>query len=569
MASAAAALVTAGSLPHGVSGPALQLARTLGITQTFAEILVRRGLDDSAFTRRFLDPKLKHLTRPDKMADRLASARRLAVAIENQERICVFGDYDCDGMTATAILTEVLRTLGAKVAPLLANRFAGGYGLSNAAVERIEKESPSLVVTCDCGSSDHASLRALRDSGVDAVVIDHHLVPAEPLPALAFLNPHRPDCGFEYKWLASCGLVLSLAAELRAQLARPLDLRKWLDLVAIGTIADVAPLDGDNRALVRAGLSRIAAGHRPGLKALMQNSGLALHEPVTAEDVAFRLAPRLNAPGRLQAPDLSLDLLLAQSNNDAKLYADQVEQLGEQRKALQRDILEEAQAEVECGGYLDRPALVLGKQGWNAGLVGIVAGRLSDRYERPVIVIGFEGGHGRGSVRGPRGFRLFSALQRCAPLLQRFGGHQAAAGLEVRHEHLSSLREQFEQACAAEHPGCNGQASQSSAVLLSDADPLPRLVQDLLLLEPCGEKNPAPSVAVAGRKLSARSVKGGHLKLELELSRGERLSAFAPHWPHQPEELPDELLVVGQLGRDRFRGGDAVELRAETIQALE
>ncbi|HSC89670.1 MAG TPA: DHH family phosphoesterase, partial [Polyangiaceae bacterium] len=229
-------------------------------TRTLRVQLARLGLGEGTAEReRFLRPRLAELTRPDAMVDRSTAARRLARAVRENERIVVFGDYDCDGMTATAILTDALRELGASsVTPVLASRFAGGYGLSARALERVLEAEPSLVITCDCGSSDHPSLERLRQRGVDAVVIDHHLVPAEPLPALAFLNPHRPDCGFAYKGLASCGLAFSVVAALRSELGAQLDPKGYLDLVAIGTIADVAPLDGDNRALVRAGLAQLA-----------------------------------------------------------------------------------------------------------------------------------------------------------------------------------------------------------------------------------------------------------------------------------------------------------------------
>ncbi|MBI4953736.1 MAG: DHH family phosphoesterase, partial [Myxococcales bacterium] len=274
-----------------------------------AEALVRRGHGAGEPLTRWLEPRLAHLTPPDAMADRTAAAERIAHAIRARERIAVFGDYDCDGMTATALLTEVVQELGGEAVALCASRFAGGYGLSTPALERVRATGASLLVTCDCGSTDHERLAVARAAGIDAVVIDHHLVPDEPLPAVAFLNPNRPGCGFPYKGLASCGLALSIAAELRRLCGRELDLRRWLDLVAIGTIADVAPLDGDNRILVRAGLARLcAAGLRPGLAALAARLP-ALLRPI-AEDVAFRVAPRLNAPGRLGDPALALELLL-------------------------------------------------------------------------------------------------------------------------------------------------------------------------------------------------------------------------------------------------------------------
>src|SRR5580704_15080670 len=256
--------------PAPAGDDALGLARALGVTRTAAAVLVSRGMLDGAQSSRFLDPRLAHLTPPDAMKDRQEAVARLARAARAKERVCVFGDYDADGVTAAALITDVLRALGAEVIPVLADRFDGGYGLSRQALARVRATGASLLVTCDCGSSDHDRLEAARRAGIDAVVIDHHRVPDVPLPALAFLNPHRPECDFAYKGLASVGLALSIGAGIRAALGVALDMRRWLDFVAIGTIGDVAPLDGDNRALVRAGLTLLASGGRHGTRALAE-----------------------------------------------------------------------------------------------------------------------------------------------------------------------------------------------------------------------------------------------------------------------------------------------------------
>src|SRR5580658_1726658 len=248
------------NLPLRASDEARELARQLGLSLTAASVLLARGLRAPAESVRFLDPRLAHLTAPDTMRDRDAAIERIARAVRAKERICVFGDYDADGITAAALLTDVLRTLGAEIAPLLADRFDGGYGLSDRALDRILDVRPSLLITCDCGSTDHERLERARLAGIDVIVIDHHRVPDAPLPAVAFLNPHRPGCPFVYKGLASVGLALSVGAGVRAALGVALDMRRWLDFVAIGTIGDVAPLDGDNRPLVRAGLAVLARG---------------------------------------------------------------------------------------------------------------------------------------------------------------------------------------------------------------------------------------------------------------------------------------------------------------------
>ena len=272
LAPGSADAVPAGTSAHADPLRAGELGRAWGVSPVIAQLLLDRGVGGvgQRDAERFLFPKLAHLTVPDAMADRALAAQRIAHAIRRRERIVVFGDYDVDGTTSATILSDIIERLGGDVVALVGNRFSGGYGLSDAALARVLAERPRLLVTCDCGSSDHARVERARGAGVDVIVVDHHLVPAQPLPALAFLNPHRPECAFPYKGLCSAGLALSLGAALRAELKAGLDLRQWLDLVALGTIADVAPLDGDNRALVRAGLATLAGGPRPGIRALAE-----------------------------------------------------------------------------------------------------------------------------------------------------------------------------------------------------------------------------------------------------------------------------------------------------------
>jgi single-stranded-DNA-specific exonuclease len=553
-------------LPPAAGPDARKLGEALGMTTTVAEWLRRNGHDDSDATRRFLDPKLSHLSQPDGMADRAIAAKRLAHAIRSKERIAVFGDYDCDGITSAAIMTEILRALGGDVVPLLASRFDGGYGVSEAACNRILASSAKVLVTCDCGSSDHVSLARLKAKGLDTIVIDHHLVPDEPLPAVAFLNPHRPDCGFPYKGLASCGLALSVGAALRAEMDRKLDLRVWLDLVAIGTIADVAPLDGDNRALVRAGLAMLGTPERPGLRALADLAKMESTTKLGARDVAFRIAPRLNAPGRLGPPDLALELLLEKDPTRARELAERVEALSIERRALQEQMTDEAVQEIEENGWGERSAIVIGREGWSTGIVGIVAGRLADRYLRPVVVIGFEGSIGRGSVRGQKGARLHDALSQVSSVLDRFGGHQAAAGLEIRAERLTELRAAFESAVSSQGAAVIPE-ELGDAVRLVPEDDLPRIVDDIERLEPCGQGNPAPRLIVEGKVAEAREVRGGHLKLDFIAAGGKRMSCFGFTMGSLAPGLGtgNPVTVVGELRRDTYRGGGAVELRLDRV----
>ncbi len=544
---------------------AQRLSERYGLTPAVARWLARQPHLGSADLPQFFEPRLTALTPPDAMADRDFAAVRLARAVRSGERVAVFGDYDCDGITSTAILSEALQELGVDVSVHLASRFAGGYGLSGPALDRLLVERPSLLVTCDCGSSDHESLRRAVAAGVEVIVIDHHLVPAEPLPAVAFLNPHRPECGFPYKGLASCGLALSTLAALRKELGVKLDVRKWLDLVAIGTIADVAPLTSDNRVLVRAGLAVLAATPRPGLRALLTQLKLDQETYLTGRDVAFRIAPQLNAPGRLGAPDLALHLLTERDPERAQQLCQAVLQASATRREQQEAMVAAAIEEIEAHGYASDDAIVVGREGWNHGIVGIVAGRLAERYGRAVAVIGFEDGVGRGSVRAPRGSRLYSALQQVADCLERFGGHQAAAGLTLAHDRLATFRARFPAAVRATW-AANTEAPEPMPVVLT-TEPFERVLADLHRLEPCGEGNPRPELSVEGQVAVAREVKGGHLKLELTLDDGRRLGGFGPGLGSRASELIGRVRVLGDLRKNHYPGAAPFELYLRSVES--
>jgi single-stranded-DNA-specific exonuclease len=541
------------------------LARELGITETAAEVLVKRGFAETEGAARFFDPKLAHLTSPATMKDRAEAASRIARAVKAGEPIAIFGDYDADGVTSAALMTDVLRTLGATVTTLLADRFGGGYGLSDAALERVLATGATLLITCDCGTSDHPRLYEAKRRGVDVIVIDHHRVPDEPLPALAFLNPHRPDCGFAYKGLASVGLALSICAAVRAELSVALDLRNWLDLVAIGTIADVAPLDGDNRCLVRAGLSLLGKSARPGTRALAEVVNL-VGAPLTGEDVSFRIAPRINAPGRLGKADVALALLLATSPHEARMLAAQLDQLCDERKKLDRQVLADAEAMLLDPALAALPVIVLGKDTWHPGVVGIAAGRLASKYGKPTIIIALEGATARGSVRGPAGFPLYSALAKCKDAMISFGGHEAAAGVHLDSTGVDALRERFADAVLALGGGVAAPRLFLPDAALADGDDPARVFRDLERFEPCGQMNPAPLLEIArGRVASVRVMKEAHLAIEI--GRGTTsLRAFGYDLASQAPSVGSFVRMVGRLRRDDFRGNGAVEMRMETLR---
>lgn len=544
-----------GPAPAGAEG----MRQLHGLTFTAADVLCRRERD--ADLQKWLDPKLSGLTPPAGMVDREAATERIARAINAKERVAIFGDYDCDGITATAVMASVIRALGGEAVTLLATRTEGAYGLSAPAMKRVKASGATLLVTCDCGSSDHERLEDAKRSGIDCVVIDHHLVPKDPLPALAFLNPHRPECGFPYKHLASCGLALSMGAALRQALKRELDLRPLLDLVAIGTVADVAPLVGDNRALVRAGLRVLSSGARVGMRALAEVARIDLSQGMTSEDIGYRIAPRLNAPGRLGDPDDSLALLLTRDQTTAMGLAAAIEQVQLQRRQVQATMVEEALADIESMRLDALGGVVVARQGWHPGVVGIVAGKLAETLGKPTIVIGLEGATGRGSVRGPQGFPLYDALSACRADLVGFGGHQAAAGVHVRSDRLDALRASWHSACQTLTASCTI-ASRELLVRLDARDDPMAVIADFDRFEPFGEGNPSPLVYVDEVLVrGARNLKG-HLKLEL-VRHGVAFAAIGFSMGElAPTMAGKTVSIVGALRRNTFAGGPELQIKS-------
>ncbi len=540
------------------------LADACGLGVTAAQVLLNRGIQRPDEALPFLEATLRGLSSPEAMVDRAAAADRIARAIRAGERVVVFGDYDVDGTTSAVILSEVISALGGEVRTLIADRFQGGYGLSDQALRRCLAEGPGLLVTCDCGSSDHERVASAAASGVDVIVVDHHLVPEQALPALAFLNPHRPDCGFGFKGLCSAGLAFSLGAALRSELDAKLDLRRWLDLVAVGTIADLAPLTGDNRRLVRAGLKLLSSqGGRPALRALKQTAKIPESAQLTARDVAFRFSPRLNAPGRLGAADLTLRFLMSETPNEAFRLLDEIEAKNEERKAFTERATREAFEQArEVYGDAPEHGVVVASDGWHRGVVGIAAARLADELEVPVVVVAFHGDEGHGSVRTVGDFDVYQALAASATDLVAWGGHRAAAGLSMRKDSLEAFRASF--ATATGPDTLVRELATEIDVSLGGAFRVPT-IEDLHRLGPFGEGFPAPLFAVSAHVVEATGVGEGraHGKLKLQVGQ-DSLRAFAPALFSRIEGRTD-LTLVGEIQPDHWLGGGAVELLVKDV----
>jgi len=541
------------------------LAAELGVMPLTARALVNRGQSSAVLARDFLQAKLNSLPDPDLLPDMEVAVARLAEALVKGERIAVHGDYDVDGITGTALLVESLRAFGAEVEYHIPSRMTDGYGLSGEAINRAAQSGCSLVLSVDCGVSALVEADLVNELGLDLIVTDHHQAP-EKLPAcLALVNPHLPSNRFPWPDLAGVGVAFFLLLGLRRRLrengwfkerSEP-DLRQGLDLVALGTIADMVPLGGVNRILVRFGLQLLEDGKRPGIAALKR---VAEVTRVTCGTVGFRLAPRLNAAGRLDDASLGVKLLLGADDGSPDKLAAHLDRCNRERQQLEEQTLHEAIAAVEEGGA-GRHSLVLAAEDWHPGVIGIVASRLVERYYRPTVMIALADGVGKGSARSIRGFHLFAALGRAASGLDSFGGHAAAAGLSLKAARVDDFRDDFERVAAAELTAENllPCLDHDGEVELRQLE-MAAVVQ-LAELAPFGIGNPQPSFVC--RKLdpiSPQIVGEKHLRFRVA-AEGVELGCIAFGMADRFDQLQGEIDLLFRPEINSFRGRDSVQLQ--------
>lgn len=508
---------------------AQRLAVELGLPAPVARVLVARGHHDVEEVGRLLSPDIDQLHDPFRMADMDRAAERLVAAIEDGEHIVINGDYDTDGVTGTTLLVAELRRLGARVDFFIPDRSRDGYGVTARLVQRAGEVGVRLLLTVDCGSSDHAVIEKARQLGIDVIVVDHHEIPSRPQAAYAVLNPKRVDCDYPFKGLSAVGVAFKLLqAVYQRRHAEPVP-PDGFDLVALGTLADVQPVTGENRVLVSLGLRRLAASDRPGIQALCQLSR-AGGEQLGSEDVGFRLAPRLNAVGRVARGKLAVDLLLSAALDEARQLAAAVEQQNSLRRQLQDLVVQEAKraAEARLATKPEAASLVFASERWHHGVVGIAAARLAEDYGLPTVLIGIHDGVGRGSVRSAGGVDVRAALAEAEAFLDKYGGHRQAAGLTIQLDRLDDFREAFEAAVRSRLGDERGPSLKIDAALEA-AEVGQELTEALGRLEPFGVGNPEPQFLMGGLQVgpATRIVGQGHLKLELLRDGGRALDAIA------------------------------------------
>jgi len=546
------------------------LAAALKIPVPLAALLVQRGAGDERHARTFLRPEIESLADPMTLAGMAEAVQVVSDVVRAKGRILVHGDYDVDGQCATALLTRVLRAAGADVVPFVPHRIRDGYDFSMAGVAKAKEVGATLVITCDCGITAVESVAAAKALGMKVVVTDHHLPPATLPAADAVVDPQRLDDTSDLKQLCGTGIAFKLAQALAPALGLPDTLPlHFLDHVALATVADLVPLVGENRTLVRHGLKLLAKTRWPGLRALVEVSDLD-PEKLRASHLGYMVGPRLNAIGRLGDAFDGVRLLLTDDPVEAATLARELDRINEERQALDQKTLDQALAQLDAECDPDRDAaLVLAAEGWHPGVVGIVASRVVERYGRPTFLLALDGGIGKGSGRSISGFDLHSALHECADLLERWGGHKMAAGLTLKRENLAAFKERFA-AVGRERlaPADLGPRQRIDLELpLSDATiDLERLCRHL---EPTGLGNPGPVFGAKGVTWGAPKIVGsGHLKGSLT-ANGAKVDAIAFGWADRAPDLMKPVDVAFRLEENTFNGRTTLQARVLAISPSE
>jgi single-stranded-DNA-specific exonuclease len=543
------------------------LAQGLAVSPALASLLVQRGLAEAGAARQFLRPSLELLADPLRLAGVADAVTIIVETVRANRTILVHGDYDVDGQCATAVLTRALRAAGARVIPFVPHRLRDGYDFGPAGLAEARQQGAELIITCDCGITAVETVRQAKAAGMRVIVTDHHLPGVELPPADALIDPQQPGDSSGLTQLCGTGIAFKLVQALVPALGLPANLPfHLLDLVALATVADIVPLTGENRILVRHGLKVLSNTRWPGLQSLIKVSGLAQKE-IRAGQVGFVLAPRLNAAGRVGDANEGLKLLLTDDPVEGERLALRLEGMNTERQALDQRILDEAVAQVEtqCDPEL-HAGLVLASDDWHPGVVGIVASRIVERYGRPTFLIALDGEIGKGSGRSISRFNLHSALHHCGDLLERFGGHHMAAGLTLKRPQLEAFRERFAEVARNELTVEDLGPEQRVDLVLGMTDVSDDLERLCRHLEPCGMGNPSPVFGARGVRLEGiRRVGSNHLKATIAGEQG-RIGAIGFGWADRaswikPADREVPVDVAFRLEQNEFQGNVSLQAR--------
>lgn len=534
------------------SGCSRRLSHQLGLTESTASLLCQMGFSEPSEASDFLSPSLTKIEDPFEVTHVQDAVKRIRLALARDEDVLIFGDYDVDGVTSTAFLVDVLQLFGMRPRYIVPLRLEEGYGLSEDALERaLADGKPNLLIAVDCGTSSSEAVTTLRKQGIDVIILDHHTSKDDLPQDCILVNPHVHDSG-DRPWshLCAVGIVFkfihALLKELRLEgdeLAHEIRLRNYLDLVALGTIADLVPLLGENRILAKEGLRLIRNSRRIGLCALLEVSGLSLGTEVTPFDISFRLGPRINASGRLDDASRTIDLFLSDDWQFCRATAKALDDINRERQDIERSITEGATAQVETM-YRTDPGLILFNPEWHAGVVGIVASRIAQKYHRPVIVLGEDSGLAKGSGRSVEGINLVDVLKSCRDYLVKWGGHPMAVGLSAREHDLSALRGAFNASIIDHVQGDLPEKTQRISLWVTPEMLTEKLLEELELLSPFGQGNPEPVFGL--RQVQLRSVTpfgNGHFRFNLDRHGAAPISGVAWKLGHRIP-APDQLIDI-------------------------
>jgi single-stranded-DNA-specific exonuclease len=552
---------------------AADLSSSLGVSLITARILISRGIDTVEKGLLFLSPALSTMPDPFLLKGMQAAVERVLLAQKTDETICIYGDYDVDGISGTALLVSFLRQVGFFCNYFIPNRFDDGYGLNEEALQRIIDTGATLIISVDCGITACKEAVFCQRAHVDLIILDHH-TPGESIPkAVAVVNPLQPGCTYPFKMLAGVGVAFNLLVALRSRLRKEgafaaggePDLRNWLDLVALGTIADVVPLVDQNRLFAFFGLQKLENCSRPGIDALKKVAGVK--DTVSCGHVGFRLAPRLNAAGRMESAVPGVELLLSENADECAIIAAELDSANGERQAAERSIFEDAVAMIDgSDNYPACKSIVLASRAWHQGVIGIVASRVVERYHRPTILIAIdELGNAKGSGRSIPGFHLLEALTLCSELLERFGGHRYAAGISLKAENYDSFAAAFETS-ALQMLG----NSELVPILDIDGEIYPKkemniaLAQELKRMEPYGAGNPEPTLMMRGVTVVERRIVGdGHLKLRVS-SEGLIFNAIAFRQAEYPTDGILDIAIFPEI--NLWNNSTSLQLRIKAIR---
>ncbi|MBN2372178.1 single-stranded-DNA-specific exonuclease RecJ [bacterium] len=561
-----------------------QLAKGTGVHPVVAQILINRGIESPCAILDFLRSDLRHIHDPFLMKDMPVAVNRILSAVEKGEKILIFGDYDVDGITASAVMSDFLESCGGNIRIRLPNRLKDGYGLTKEIVEEAYREGTDLLITVDSGISSNKAAEYANDKGIDLIITDHHQPPVSLPSALAIINPRQTMCPYPYKDLAGVGVALKLVQAMFLSMQGkqvsinqtgcwPAALNRYLDIVCLGTIADVMPITGENRVLVKFGLDALDQTERPGIAALKEIAGIK-GKNVSAGMVAFGLAPRINATGRICGPEEGLRLICTRSSKEAKELAQFLNLKNLTRRKIEEKIINEAQKKIEHGPKIDENMIiVLSDDGWHPGVIGIVAQRLVEEYYLPVVLISLNSGIGKGSARSIPQVHLYDLLCKCENLLEDFGGHAAAAGLTIAEEKITAFSEQANQILKNNFCIKDFVSSISIDAEMNGWPVDHKLIDGLNCLAPFGLGNPEPALCIKGLYLASRPLllKNSHLKMSLKSGNfiyeaiGFNMKDEWETISSSPSDRMWDIVFYPQI--DNWQGRSQIQLKLKGVRA--